>query len=163
MLEPEIARRCPFCGVSIRVRKNFCPECGNSLTPKSDGASEAKDPQALRPGSEFTELTPDASRSPARNSLESEKTVVSPNAVSTPPATPRQQPRQATVGKVHHAAPRPREVIGDEGLNRVEKFRQISSAVIDEAAYDPSLRFVLVAVVLFVLFLILLLLSELIT
>jgi uncharacterized protein (UPF0210 family) len=61
------------------------------------------------------------------------------------------------------AAPRPREVIRDEGLNRVEKFRQISSAVIDEAAYDPSLRFVLVAVVLFVLFLILLLLSELIT
>ncbi len=48
------------------------------------------------------------------------------------------------------------------GRNRVEKFRQMSTAVIDEAAYDPSLRFVLVAVVLFVLFLLLLLLSELI-
>ncbi|MDQ3666640.1 MAG: hypothetical protein M3410_08700 [Acidobacteriota bacterium] len=56
----------------------------------------------------------------------------------------------------------PREVIGEDGLNRVEKFRQISSAVIDEAAYDPSLRFVLVAVGLFVLFILLLLLSELI-
>ncbi len=163
MPEPEIDRRCPFCGVSIRVRKNFCPECGNSLTPKSDGASEAKDPQELTPGSEFTELTPDASRSAARKPLKSEKTVVPPDAVSTSPATPRQQPMQVTVGMVHHAAPRPREVIRDEGLNRVEKFRQISSAVIDEAAYDPSLRFVLVAVVLFVLFLILLLLSELIT
>ncbi len=53
-------------------------------------------------------------------------------------------------------------MIGEDGLNRVEKFRQISSAVIDEAAYDPSLRFVLVAVGLFVLFILLLLLSELI-
>jgi hypothetical protein len=64
---------------------------------------------------------------------------------------------------VHRPAPRSREVTGEDGLNRVEKFRQISSAVIDEAAYDPSLRFVLVAALLFVLFLVVLLLSELIT
>jgi hypothetical protein len=38
----------------------------------------------------------------------------------------------------------------------------MSTAVIDEAAYDPSLRFVLVAAALFVLFLLLLLMSELI-
>ncbi len=63
---------------------------------------------------------------------------------------------------VYRNGPPPREVSGDDGLNRVEKFRQIS-AVIDEAAYDPSLRFVLVAAALFVLFLVLLLLSELIT
>ena len=63
----------------------------------------------------------------------------------------------------HRAGPPPREVIDEDGLNRVEKFRQMSTAVIDEAAYDPSLRFVLVAAVLFVLFLLLLLLSELIT
>ncbi len=70
---------------------------------------------------------------------------------------------QATVSMVYRNGPPPREVTGDDGLNRVEKFRQISSALIDEAAYDPSLRFVLVAAVLFVLFLFLLLLSELIT
>jgi len=35
--------------------------------------------------------------------------------------------------------------------------------VIDEAAYDPSLRFVLVAAVLFILFLVILIVSELIT
>jgi hypothetical protein len=35
--------------------------------------------------------------------------------------------------------------------------------MIDEAAYDPSLRFVLVAAALFIVFLFLLLLSELIT
>jgi len=64
---------------------------------------------------------------------------------------------------VYRNGPPPREVSGDDELNRVEKFRQVSSAVIDEAAYDPSLRFVLVAAALFVLFLVLLLLSELIT
>lgn len=64
---------------------------------------------------------------------------------------------------VQGAGPRPGRMMDEDELNRVEKFRQISSAVIDGAAYDPSLRFVLVAAVLFVLFLILLLLSELIT
>jgi len=63
----------------------------------------------------------------------------------------------------YRAGPPPRELIDDDRVNRVEKFRQMSTAVIDEAAYDPSLRFLLVAAALFVLFLILLLLSELIT
>lgn len=43
---------------------------------------------------------------------------------------------------------------------RVEKIRHVSSVVIDQAAYDPSLRFILVAAVLFVLFLVLLILSK---
>jgi hypothetical protein len=48
-----------------------------------------------------------------------------------------------------------------EGVRaRVEKLRKVSSVVIDEAAYDPSLRFLLVAAALFLLFLILLILSK---
>lgn len=48
-----------------------------------------------------------------------------------------------------------------EGVRgRVEKFRKVSSVVIDQAAYDPSLRFLLVAAALFLLFLVLLLLSK---
>ena len=43
---------------------------------------------------------------------------------------------------------------------RVDKLRRVSSVVLDEAAYDPSVRFVLVVGVLFVLFLVLLLLSK---
>lgn len=43
---------------------------------------------------------------------------------------------------------------------RVEKIRQVSSVVIDQAAYDPSLRFLLVAAVLFLLFVVLLILSK---
>jgi hypothetical protein len=43
---------------------------------------------------------------------------------------------------------------------RVEKLRQASTVVLDEAAEDPGLRFVLVAAVLVILSLVLLLLSQ---
>jgi len=42
----------------------------------------------------------------------------------------------------------------------VDKIRQASSVVLEEANYDPSVRFILVAGALFVLFLILLILSK---
>jgi len=45
-------------------------------------------------------------------------------------------------------------------LARVDKIRKVSSVMIDQAAYDPSLRFLLVAGVLFVIFVILMILSK---
>ncbi len=48
-------------------------------------------------------------------------------------------------------------------IHRVQKVREISSVVIDEAGYDPSLRFVLVAAVLFFVFLVIVLLNKLIS
>jgi len=48
----------------------------------------------------------------------------------------------------------------DDNVKRVEKIRHVSTAMIEEASYDPSLRFVLVALGLFVVFLVLLLLSK---
>lgn len=57
-----------------------------------------------------------------------------------PPATP----------KVHE----------DGVLGRLEEIREVSSVVIHQAAYDPSLRFLLVAAGLFLLFLLLLILSK---
>ena len=57
--------------------------------------------------------------------------------------------------------PTPAPKVYDEGVRgRVEKIRKVSSVVIDQAAYDPSLRFLLVAAVMFVIFLILLILSK---
>jgi zinc-ribbon domain len=57
--------------------------------------------------------------------------------------------------------PAPAPKVYDEGVRgRVEKIRKVSSVVIDQAAYDPSLRFLLVAAALFLLFLILLILSK---
>jgi hypothetical protein len=52
-----------------------------------------------------------------------------------------------------HRAPEPES----KGLG---KLRKASSVVLDQAAYDPSLRFLLVAAALFLLFLVLLILSK---
>ena len=49
----------------------------------------------------------------------------------------------------------------DHGVrSRVQHIRKVSSVMIDQAAYDPSLRFLLVAAGLFILFLVLLILSK---
>jgi uncharacterized membrane protein YvbJ len=95
MSEPEIARRCSHCGVSLRQTALYCPQCGEQIPEDS-----------------------------------------------TEPATA------------------PRAGVAENVRDRVEKIRQVSSVVIDQAAYDPSLRFLLVAAVLFVLFLVLLILSK---
>ncbi len=109
MSEPEIARRCTACGVSVRERAVFCPQCGNPI------------PQGPVTVTTATE------------------TIVDPA-----PVMPAPQP-------VRHS----------EGVKaRVEKLRHVSSVVIDQAAYDPSIRFLLVAAAFFILFLVLLILSK---
>ena len=99
MSEPEIARRCSACGVSVRRSALYCPQCG-------------------------------------------QKVAVDPILESSLPAVP------AKTG------------VTENMRERVEKIKHVSSVMIDQAAYDPSLRFLLVAAVLFVLFLILLILSK---
>ena len=60
---------------------------------------------------------------------------------------------------LHRASTATREAFADN-VKRVDKIRHVSSAVLEEASYDPSLRFVLVALVIFVVFVVLLLLSK---
>jgi zinc-ribbon domain len=69
---------------------------------------------------------------------------------------PRMEKTRETL---HRASTVAREVIEDE-VKRVEKIRHVSSVVLEEASYDPSLRFVLVALGLFILFIILLVVSK---
>lgn len=97
---PEIARRCSACGVSLRQRALFCPQCGQKTgdTEISD-IRDIRDTQVLEP----------------------------------------QIP---------------------ENSSRLDKIKHVSSVMIDQAAYDPSLRFLLVAAILFVVFLVVLLLSK---
>jgi len=62
---------------------------------------------------------------------------------------------------IDHAPPPPPPVRHQDGVKaRVEKLRHVSSVVIDQAAYDPSLRFLLVAAAMFLLFLVLLIMSK---
>lgn len=95
-IAPEIARRCSACGVSLRQRAMFCPQCGQKI---GDEIRDIRDTQLLEP----------------------------------------QIP---------------------ENASPIEKIKHVSSVMIDQAAYDPSLRFLLVAAVLFVIFLVVLLLSK---
>jgi uncharacterized Zn finger protein (UPF0148 family) len=124
MSEPEIARRCPHCGVSLRQSAIYCPQCGERLAdhvaePTPAEVSQAAPTQALQQA----QPTPQTAATQ----------VFNPTA---------------------HASEKP-------GVReRVEKIKHVSSVMIDQAAYDPSLRFLLVAAVLFVLFLILVILSK---
>jgi hypothetical protein len=74
------------------------------------------------------------------------------------PETSATAPTQAL-----HSTPHPPSGltgVADNVRDRVEKIKHVSSVVIDQAGYDPSLRFILVAAVIFVLFLVLLILSK---
>ena len=53
-----------------------------------------------------------------------------------------------------------RSGVAENVRERVEKIRHVSSVVIDQAAYDPSLRFLLVAAALFLLFIVLVIVSK---
>ena len=109
MSEPEIARRCTACGVTVRERAAFCPQCGNPVPQGPVTVTTATD------------------------------TNVDPA-----PVMPATQP-------IRH----------QDGVKaRVEKLRHVSSVVIDQAAYDPSIRFLLVAAAFFILFLVLLIMSK---
>jgi hypothetical protein len=90
------------------------------------------------------------------------ETLAIDKAEQTPVASPRPRVRGAVGAKLQRASTMARGVEGDV-VQRVQKVREISSVVIDEAAYDPSLRFVLVAVIVFGLFLVIVLLNKFIT
>jgi hypothetical protein len=62
--------------------------------------------------------------------------------------------------KRHRVRTAAREAVEENLLPRVEKLRQASNVVLDEAAYDPSLRFILIAVALFIIFLVILFASK---
>jgi predicted RNA-binding Zn-ribbon protein involved in translation (DUF1610 family) len=108
MPEPEIARRCTHCGVTLRQTALYCPQCGEAISEN--------------------QVSEDLSENPS------------------PTVAPASHPQSLT-GNVRE---------------RVEKIRHVSSVVIDQAAYDPSLRFILVSAALFVFFLVLLILSKMI-
>jgi zinc ribbon protein len=144
----EISHRCPSCGASVREREAlFCPECGKALKDTSPAST-------ISPPHEVVVNAP-------ATGAESEKPRISappqgePNASSHP-----HRIADRTRETLHRASAAARGVI-EEPVKRVEKLRHASTHVIEEASYDPSLRFVLVAVGLFVVFLILLVLSKL--
>jgi len=158
MSEPEIARRCPSCGASIRVRAFFCSQCGKTLAEEqADSKGATLDVKTETTAEKMPVTEHQSDRQIMRATKHASKTTGIPGATAT------ENKSQTARGRLNRAKAIARNAVEDDVLHRVEQLRQISSVVIDEASYDPSLRFVLVAAVLFILFLVMLLLSELIT
>jgi predicted nucleic acid-binding Zn-ribbon protein len=141
-MQPEISHRCASCGASMREPAMFCPDCGKPLSqpagkPEPQPATEAPAPAVANVTAKDTGQKLD------------------------PPADPVS--KAGTYGKardsLHRASTATREALADN-VKRVERIRHVSSVVLGEATYDPSLRFVLVALGIFVVFLVLLLLSK---
>src|SRR5689334_6491738 len=117
MSEPEIARRCVACGVTVREHAMFCPQCGNPI-PQAHAVTTN-----IAAADTVIDTTPTTALHPS-------PTVVEP------------------------------EVADHSVRGRVQQIRKVSSVVIDQAAYDPSLRFLLVAAAFFILFIVLLIASK---
>jgi hypothetical protein len=182
----ESAAFCPQCGKGLRQQNPNAEKTSTAtVTAPLDDVPNLADTLtdtlkieapavqiAEKPGEPHEKKAIEAEGQPAKasTSQESERGwgVVSQAAGPTPtlPASGEGvKHEKAEVGKVRDKIQRvttlARDVEGDV-IHRVQKVREISSVVLDEAGYDPSLRFVLVAGVLFVLFLLIMLLNKLI-
>jgi hypothetical protein len=147
-MDPEIDRRCTSCGATVRSRALFCPQCGHAI-PHADPTTDVVD------GGQTVPIPSEAHWDPAETrplmSLDLSETQP---LVAVPTSTPQVAPSPQPI------SPQPTGVARERVLGRVNKIRKVSSVVIDQAAYDPSLRFLLVAAVLFFLFLFLLIMSK---
>lgn len=141
-MQPEISTRCLSCGVSVREPAMFCPDCGKPLSqpaesPEPQHAAEVPAPAVV------SAAAPDSAKN------------ADPQSHSVPKSGTYEKARDS----LHRASSATREALADN-VKRVDKIRHVSSVVLGEATYDPSLRFVLVALGIFVVFLVLLLLSK---
>jgi len=150
MSQSEILHRCPSCGASLRERAMFCPECGNSLADSEREQNELA-VAASSPGPE-SGAQPEGATPGAENALAPGQSQTNGVKKSQPAARRKRQ-------NLQRASSMARGAIGDTG-KRVEKLQNVSTAMFEEASYDPSLRFVLVALGLFLIFVVLLILSK---
>ena len=158
---PEISHRCPSCGASVRdfgERTMFCPECGENLTATISAKADQKPSQADVEGGTISDAA-----QPPRVSLEAAAPIKAVEAEvdseKTSVAEDHHTARERTRETLHRASNRARGAIEDN-VKRVEKIHHVSTVMLEEATYDPSLRFVLVALGLFVVFVLLLILSK---
>lgn len=149
MSEPEIARRCSACGVTLRQHALFCPQCGQKT-----GETEARDTLVTRDMRDTQIIE-------AQNRDTRDTQIIEPPNRDTRDTQILEPPERNVQVYEDPSLTRPALTgVADNVRDRVEKIKHVSSVMIDQAAYDPSLRFLLVAAALFVVFLVVLLLSK---
>lgn len=128
----------------------FCPECGAALTETGTGNAGGANAKPAREKVGAGDSGQSATQVAAAAPLEA-------SGKSAPDERPRV--RERTRDTLHRASSVARGAIEDN-VKRVEKIHHVSTVMLEEATYDPSLRFVLVAVGLFLVFVILLILTK---
>jgi hypothetical protein len=145
----------------------FCPECGNPTAPASNqekppAAAETSPPTlaaaALTDHPAAPEIQTTTEPVEVARATATVATATNKTARPAEPGTPHGARERAREG-LHRASSAARGAIEDN-VKRVEKIHHVSTAMIEEAHYDSSLRFVLVALGLFVVFIVLLILSK---
>jgi hypothetical protein len=169
LMEPEISHRCQSCGAAIRTRAQFCPQCGKGLKGSASDAlppSETSDSLRLVKGEQELKTTP----------LPSISKVIEPTQGLSPNVEEKATPDAAdgdhessqrviaaqdeSLSKRQRVKDAARGMVKENVRPRVEKLRQASSVMLEEAsAIDPSLRFILIALFLFIIFVAMLFLS----
>ena len=158
----------------------FCPECGKPLATSETHETKivtenAPDADEIQSQPVVSRADDSATTEPAAvsDAIPEQPRVDEPPQPETPelstgdvaPATidpsraPRHGARERTRETLHRASNVARGAIEDN-VKRVEKIHHVSSVMFEEAHYDPSLRFVLVALGLFLVFVLLLVLSK---
>jgi len=162
MSQPEILVRCSSCGAAVREPAMFCPECGKAM---ATAATRTESPAAQVSAAAPANSSDHAAENPTATSrVENVAVEIDPEAIANKSAQPdeldsHQGARARTRERLHRASNAARGALEDN-VKRVEKIHHVSTAMLEEAHYDPSLRFVLVALGLFVVFIILLVLSK---
>jgi zinc-ribbon domain len=163
-MQPEISLRCSSCGAAVREPAMFCPECGKPLATAATATEPA--PESAKPDSPASAgAEPDAVQETQMPAASAEPALAAADPETAEPKVDKlDEPgphgaRERTRAGLHRASNAARGAIEDN-VKRVEKIHHVSTAMIEEAHYDPSLRFVLVALGLFVVFIILLVLSK---
>ena len=177
-MQPEISRRCLSCGASIRSEAMFCPECGQPQSQAGQDLAQTMASDAPAVASKAREQTKSDETSRAAvipaetgakideiSSVSGDRQMKSDTVATEVAASPAslaagERPRTARARDTLHRASTVARGALEDNVKRVEKIRHVSSVVLEEAHYDPSLRFVLVALGVFIVFLILLILSK---
>ncbi|HEY0378221.1 MAG TPA: zinc ribbon domain-containing protein [Pyrinomonadaceae bacterium] len=181
-MEPEIARRCTDCGAAVRGGSLFCPQCGKALKragadagggAAAEAATEMPLLRTTDPGRTASVIMPQGGEAESAAGGAPPSPTQAEDAPATRPSSVEvrrraeiitQRPEDDRADGRHRrrsVASSAREAVEEKLSPRVEKLRHASNVMLEEASYDPSLRFVLVAAAVIILSLLLLLLNYL--
>lgn len=162
-MSPEISRRCVGCGASVRVSARFCPQCGATMVNKAGSAlrrrleeSPASYDATLPPPSGIARDVKFDNASdpyPAATAKREEPTPLRDHGSNDSSPAESMERLRATATPAPPKRRHPVTVVEENLRPGVEKLREASIVMLDEAPDDSGLRFVLIGVALFLVFL----------